>query len=56
MFSESEVNPLLWNADPADWVRTACTIAGRNLTRAEWRQYLPSRPYRSTCPQWPPGM
>jgi len=55
MFSETEVNPLLWHVDPADWVRTACTIAGRNLTRAEWRQYLPSRPYRSTCAQWPPG-
>jgi WD40 repeat protein/KaiC/GvpD/RAD55 family RecA-like ATPase len=54
-FSETEVNPLLWNVDPADWIRTACTIAGRNLTRPEWRQYLPSRPYRSTCPQWPPG-
>jgi WD40 repeat protein len=55
MFSESEVNPLLWNVDPADWIRTACTIAGRNLTRAEWQQYLPTRPYRSTCPQWAPG-
>jgi DNA-binding SARP family transcriptional activator/WD40 repeat protein len=54
-FSETERNPLLWNVDPTDWIRTACTIAGRNLTQAEWRQYLPSRPYHSTCPQWPPG-
>jgi WD40 repeat protein len=55
IFSETERNPLLWNVDPTDWIRTACTIAGRNLTQAEWRQYLPARPYHSTCPQWPPG-
>jgi WD40 repeat protein len=55
IFSETDVNPLLWNVDPADWIRTACAIGGRNLTRAEWRQYLPARPYRSTCPQWLPG-
>jgi WD40 repeat protein len=55
IFSETERNPLLWNVDPADWIRTACTIAGRNLTQAEWRQYLPDRTYHSTCSQWPPG-
>jgi DNA-binding SARP family transcriptional activator/WD40 repeat protein len=55
MFSETDINPLLWNVDPAEWIRTACTIAGRNLTQAEWRQYLPARPYHSTCTQWPPG-
>jgi WD40 repeat protein len=54
-FSETEFNPLLWNVDPTFWIGTACTIAGRNLTQAEWRQYLPARPYHSTCPQWPPG-
>ena len=49
IFSETERNPLLWNVDPADWIRTACTIAGRNLTQAEWRQYLP-------CPALPQHM
>ena len=34
---------------PAAWLRTACAIAGRDLTRAEWDQYLPGRPYGSTC-------
>jgi WD40 repeat protein len=34
---------------PSAWLRTACAIAGRDLTRAEWDQYLPGRPYRSTC-------
>jgi WD40 repeat protein/energy-coupling factor transporter ATP-binding protein EcfA2 len=47
--------PVLWDADPADWTATACRIAGRNLTRAEWDQYFRGRPYRATCPQWPPG-
>jgi WD40 repeat protein len=48
-------DPLMWTVDPARWAATACNIAGRNLTRAEWQQYLPDRRYRSTCPQWPAG-
>jgi len=55
MFSETEINPLIWNVDPANWITTACTIAGRNLTHDEWRRYLPARPYQTTCPRWPPG-
>ncbi|RYP88931.1 hypothetical protein EKO23_00375 [Nocardioides guangzhouensis] len=35
--------------DPAIWLVAACRIAGRDLTRAEWRTYLPDRPYRRTC-------
>jgi hypothetical protein len=31
------------------WLRDACEIAGRDLTRAEWRQYVPGRPWRPTC-------
>jgi len=38
-----------------DWVDRACAIAGRNLTRAEWAQFFPSRDYQVTCPQWPAG-
>jgi WD40 repeat protein len=48
-------DPFLWSVDPARWLRTACAIAGRNLTRAEWHQYLPDRPYRTTCPALPAG-
>ena len=56
MFSETEWNaPLLWDADPAHWLDIACRIAGRNLTQAEWHQYLPSRPYQITCPGLPAG-
>ncbi len=35
--------------DPARWLALACTIAGRDLTRAEWARYLPGRAYRSVC-------
>ena len=36
------------------WSR-ACTIAGRNLSREEWKEYFPGRAYEVTCPQWPAG-
>jgi WD40 repeat protein/DNA-binding SARP family transcriptional activator len=39
-----------WNVDPAAWQRQACRIANRNLTRAEWRDFLPQRSYRAVCP------
>lgn len=43
----------IWSLDPTDWAESACQIAGRNLTRAEWDRYLPSgEPYHGTCPQW----
>jgi WD40 repeat protein len=41
-----------WNLDPDHWRETACAVAGRNLTSAEWAQYLPGgEPYRATCPE-----
>jgi WD40 repeat protein len=46
----------LWTLDPEVWLSTACHAAGRNLTQAEWVEYLgPDEPYRPTCPGWPPG-
>jgi WD40 repeat protein len=43
---------IVWDLDPDHWQADACRIAGRNLTNAEWTQYLPGRPYENTCPQW----
>src|SRR5207245_10772856 len=33
------VTPVL-DVSPSSWQRTACRLAGRNLTRAEWNQYF----------------
>jgi WD40 repeat protein/DNA-binding SARP family transcriptional activator len=40
---------VVWNVDPSAWKAQACTIAHRNLTRAEWRDLLPQRRYRPVC-------
>jgi WD40 repeat protein len=39
--------------DPASWERRACVVANRNLTRAEWQQYVPGRPYEKVCRELP---
>jgi len=36
-----------WDMDPAAWRARACTIAGRNLTQAEWQRYLPDMPLKT---------
>jgi WD40 repeat protein len=41
---------VVWNVDPAAWKARACQIAGRNLTRVEWSDFLPERAYRDVCP------
>ncbi len=46
-----------WTVDtnPDSWSDRACTIAGRNLSRKEWKEHFPGRAYKVTCPQWPAG-
>jgi WD40 repeat protein/class 3 adenylate cyclase len=39
----------VWPSDLQTWVRFACQVAGRDLTRDEWRDLLPDRPYRRVC-------
>ena len=51
-------NIILVDVDPESWTKKACSMAGRNLTRAEWTFYIPYKPYpilqeNATCPQWP---
>jgi hypothetical protein len=53
--TSSNGTPIILDLDPAHWQTMACHLAGRNLTRAEWNQYLPGRPYQTTCLQWPAG-
>ena len=49
----SEISALSLN--PQQLVGMACSIAGRNLTRAEFSDFLGSMPYHRTCPEWPAG-
>jgi WD40 repeat protein len=38
-----------FDMSPAAWERQACLIAGHDLTRAEWADAVPGRPYRTVC-------
>ncbi len=46
-----------WATTPAIWQQRACELAKRNLTHAEWEQFLTvgGEAYRKTCSQWPEG-
>lgn len=39
-----------WPTDLPTLQRSACQIAGRDLTPSEWRDLLPNRSYRHVCP------
>jgi WD40 repeat protein len=39
----------IWNIDPEWWSQRACTLANRALTREEWEEFLPGRPYEPAC-------
>jgi hypothetical protein len=44
----------LWNLDVSTWADTACRLAGRNLTREEWADFVPRTiDYRATCHAYP---
>ncbi len=43
-------NAAQWPSGVQSWERFACRVAGRDLTRAEWRDILPSRAYMHVCP------
>ncbi|UCC61680.1 MAG: hypothetical protein JSV36_12850, partial [Anaerolineae bacterium] len=43
----------LWQLNRELWPVRACAIANRNLTPAEWWQYLGDEPYQRTCPDLP---
>jgi WD40 repeat protein len=47
--ASGERRAVRWNVSPAAWKRHACQVAGRELTRQEWKEALPGRPYRSVC-------
>ena len=54
MATSSLRNTLLWSLDPVIWRERACEIAGRSLTDAEVREYLPNNPDAPpTCADFP---
>ena len=52
--ADADGRALLWLPRGA-LLALGCEAAGRNLTPAEWRKYLPGSPFGSTCAQWPAG-
>jgi WD40 repeat protein len=38
-----------WDVRPSSWLRQACDVAGRPLTRLEWHDALPDRDYAPAC-------
>ena len=45
----SQGRAVRWDVRPETWKRHACVVGGRDLTRTEWREILPDRPYRRVC-------
>lgn len=44
----------VWYWQAEDLISTACTYLPRNLTRAEWTQYIGNAlPYQAVCPNLP---
>jgi WD40 repeat protein len=39
----------VWDVDPESWAQRACALANRKLTRDEWAEFLPGRPYEPAC-------
>jgi WD40 repeat protein len=38
-----------WEVSPDAWSRHACRVAGRELTRGEWDEFVPDQDYRKVC-------
>jgi len=47
---DSRGGAFTWPTSLAAWERRACSLAGRNLTRAEWAQLVGGRRYAKVCP------
>jgi WD40 repeat protein len=40
---------MAWTMEPAAWKGAVCSIAGRDLTPAEWTKFVGTAPYHATC-------
>ena len=43
-------DPILWGNDTRALTHRVCSAVQRSLTRAQWVEFLPDRPYHQTCP------
>ena len=44
----------LWDVNPESWLKQLCSIANRNFSQKEWREYMgEQRPHEKTCPDLP---
>jgi hypothetical protein len=47
---------VLWDLRLESWTARTCRVANRNLTQAEWEQFMGQGiSYACTCPGLPPG-
>ncbi len=46
----SDGSIVVWPVGIEQWLREACTLAGRTLTSEEWAQFFPGQPYQDVCP------
>jgi WD40 repeat protein len=55
--ASSDSTVILWDLRLESWQAGACRIAARNLTQAEWNQFIGADiPYERTCPDLPAGV
>ena len=43
----------VWIVELEELAEIGCQRVYRNMTREEWKRYLPGEPYRATCPNRP---
>ncbi len=54
IYSYHDEEIVFWDLSPQYWRLEMCKVAGRNLTRAEWNQYIGDvLPYQEVCPNLP---
>jgi WD40 repeat protein len=49
LLTHADGSGALWDVQPASWLRRACALANRTLTREEWAEFVPGRPYEPAC-------
>jgi WD40 repeat protein len=50
LVSGSPQETMVWDLDVTAWQKHLCQIAGRDMSKAEWAEFLPDTAYRRTCP------